>query len=349
MSLTPGFNLEEAKSLLAIIATLQGPTPPLPLPDIPSIWEIVFNSPVIGAFENKWQLWKRNDSSNNYAIIIRGTVTKAGSIAEDLLSVMIKAKGRFPIGKFVLPYQFSEDPDAGIHLGFTMGVWGLIFHESDGILYHLNKSVPAGSQIFLAGHSQGAAIVTLCRSFLYYSDILRDRSYSYKTYVFAQPKPGNDHYGNEFLRTVGKNGMTHRITKSLDWVPQVPFTIERASDINSPNPLTILQLWHLHLASLLSIVVQFFVRMRRKQKLKIHLKSLEALIKEQRLQVKEEMTDPLELPLLSSVYFSGCGPEIVLRGEAGGNPSDKQDFMWQHHAAMYWKLLEQESESMAID
>jgi hypothetical protein len=58
MGISSGFNPVEAKALLAIIANLKGPT--LPLPPLPAQWELVFDSPEIGAFANKWRLLSGN-------------------------------------------------------------------------------------------------------------------------------------------------------------------------------------------------------------------------------------------------------------------------------------------------
>src|SRR5262249_26021460 len=58
---------------------------------------------------------------------------------------------------------------------------------------------------------------------------------TYKTYVFAQPKPGNDHYAADFESRFSNGGLAFRVTNSLDWVPQVPFTLEFIGDINEPN------------------------------------------------------------------------------------------------------------------
>jgi hypothetical protein len=46
------FNLAEAKAMIAIAANLEGETPPLPLPGIPSEWgaKPVFDSPVMGEY-----------------------------------------------------------------------------------------------------------------------------------------------------------------------------------------------------------------------------------------------------------------------------------------------------------
>ena len=42
-------------------------------------------------------------------------------------------------------------------------------------------------------------MATLLQSyFAYPSDAPKENNYTYKTYVYAQPKPGNDHYASDF-------------------------------------------------------------------------------------------------------------------------------------------------------
>ncbi len=100
MTFVPGFNLQEAEPLLALLAQLEDGLniPPLPPLSPPADWTLEFDSQSIGPFDNRWQLWK--SPQGQYAVLIRGTVEKAGSIIDDLLSVMIPASSQigFQIG-----------------------------------------------------------------------------------------------------------------------------------------------------------------------------------------------------------------------------------------------------------
>ena len=85
MPFSPGFNLSEALDLVALSAIVEGgEAPPQPIG-----WNMIFDSPVIGQFTEKWQLWQ--NASGSYAIVLRGTVLDAGSILEDLLSFLVPA------------------------------------------------------------------------------------------------------------------------------------------------------------------------------------------------------------------------------------------------------------------
>jgi Lipase (class 3) len=204
-------------------------------PSQPPGWNKIFDSPDIGPFTEKWQLWQ--NASGSYAIVLRGTVLDAGSILEDLISFLVPAIGRVTVGPIQIDYSFAASSEASVHFGFALGTLLLLKDPKDGILVQLASRVPAGSQIYITGHSQGAAMATLLRSYLAYAfDAPTNKNYSYKTYVYAQPKPGNDHYAEDFENTFCNSGLAFRVTNSLDWVPQVPFTIESPHDINTPNP-----------------------------------------------------------------------------------------------------------------
>ncbi len=91
----------------------------------------MFDSPVLGAFDNKWQLW-RNATEKQYAVVIRGTVGEPRSVVEDLLAVMIPASGELHVGAGKLPYRLAADPKAAVHLGFALGMAALLFDKNSG-------------------------------------------------------------------------------------------------------------------------------------------------------------------------------------------------------------------------
>ncbi len=334
----PDFDLTEARNLIAFAAQLEGPTPPLAPPPIPANWSVVFTSPVMGVFDNKWQLWK-NSLANEYAVVIRGTVDEPGSVILDLMSVMIPASGTLPVGSVTLPYKLAEDPKAAVHLGFALGLGILLYDSTNGILAKLS-GLPPGSSIFIAGHSQGASIATLCRSFLRYSPILAAQNFSYKTYLYAQAKPGNDHYGWDFERVTSNTDSGYSVTNSQDWVPQVPLTIQMLNSLNQPNPLDFItsnvvfemlsksmEAMHGHIATeqIKKHVPQFAI--------------LEQVLKNQNFQAVGVAPAFAQIEIRPTLNFVVCGTPIILAGTPGTNPTDPKDFFWQHHAAMYYNLL----------
>src|SRR5215831_15556796 len=274
MPLTPGFNITEAESLIAMLSALEAiGQPPLPPPlkqptSPPPNWSIVYDSGSIGPFENRWQLAQySNQGTTNYAILVRGTIDAAGSIIDDLLSVMIPANGTFGIDvdgidlainyQFAAPDTMTKNPVAGVHLGFSLSSLIMMYDPDVGILWQLPKLVPQGSSVFIAGHSQGAAIATLMTSFLHYSSnwkffqraLRYDYANNYKTYVFAQPRPGNDIYGYDYESIASNAGMAFTVNNNQDWVAQVPLTFELPADVNTPNPLSALGLGEMVLVS----------------------------------------------------------------------------------------------------
>ncbi|MEZ4664007.1 MAG: hypothetical protein R2911_41260, partial [Caldilineaceae bacterium] len=317
-----GFSPTEAKTLLALIATTHCPTPPnQPIP-MPTEWTLLCNPDPVG-LSNKWQLWQNQAAVNQYAVLIRGTVPTKASIIEDLLVAMIQPA-------FEPLYCFATDPKAAVHLGFAIGALTLLYDPHNGILDRLSQAdIPPQSEIYVAGHSQGAAVATLCRSFLAHTPFLQEKQFAYKTYLFAQPKPGNDHYADEFNRLFSDSALAFTLTNTEDWVPQTPLTIEQFHDLNEPNPLD-----NLHQGfSLPRLMVN-------------ELEKLHALTTAHSLTKYANPINDLgtrladrHLPfphfsqlLVESQNYAGCGAPITLTGTPGPNPVNPKDGFWQHSA-----------------
>jgi hypothetical protein len=371
----PGFNKSEAEPLIALLSNLEGaPSPPFQQLALPIGWKILFDSQSVGPFNNRWQL--AQSPSGQYAVLIRGTVYQTGSIIDDLLSVLIKANGS--MGAF--DYQFAAAnattyfPGAGVHLGFALAALIMLYYPADlaGILWQLPLLVPQNSDVFIAGHSQGAAIATLCTSFLNYPANLQpivnnlglNYNYNYKTYVFAQPRPGNDAYGNDYDSIVGNNGMAFTVNNSQDWVPQVPLTFELLDDVNTPNPMSV---WtekdsfvHKTILKIVGHTVEGLRADMAVSQVAKHLPNIQALngiLNDSHVR-KALFGDQAPGPLASldassvlsllvpSLNFTACGSPYILTGVHGVNPCDankqpwERDFFWQHHLTMYYDLLQ---------
>lgn len=115
MPFAGGFNLAEGLDLLALCSIVEGSTE---LPQPPG-WTMMFDSPVIPPFTEKWQLWQ--NASGSYAIVVRGTVYDPGSILEDLLAFLAHAVGSVTVGPYRIDYKFAADPHASVNVGFTLG------------------------------------------------------------------------------------------------------------------------------------------------------------------------------------------------------------------------------------
>jgi hypothetical protein len=343
MAINPGFNNTEAESLISLLSHLEGaPPPPLTIPPLPVNWTLIYDSPVIGVFDNKWQLYKYSENQvTQYAVLIRGTVNEPGSIIDDLLAVMIPASGSITVDSVTLSYQLAADPLAGVPLGFALGALLLLYDPVSGILLKLIENVPIGSDVFVTGHSQGAAIATLLRSYLNYSDFQKVAGYNYKTYLFSQPKPGNDHYGNDFDLVASQSGLGFTLSNTQDWVPQVPFTFELPGDLNIPNPLSVLVMNHLSLDLIDGVLSRLkdHTSIAQLAKYQPQAKSLADALKGQNLKEVTSSATSWNIPILHTFNFMNCGAAYTLQGVAGSNPCDPGDYFWQHHAAMYYDLL----------
>ena len=248
MPFTPGFILAEAQTLLTLAGLSEDTVPNSPPPPPPTGWQMTFQSPPLGPFENLFQLWQNNDVPGQYAVAIRGTIEETGSIIEDLASLMIPASFQITVDQLTISFQFAAEPatgvkPAGVHLGFTVGALFLLLdpdHLGTSSILGQLAALPAGSEVYITGHSQGAAVAALVASYLHYPNYLTSAlpSLHHKTYVFAQPKPGNDQYSWDFEQAVASQGLGIRVTNPLDWVPQVPLTIQFLQDVNTPNPLS---------------------------------------------------------------------------------------------------------------
>ena len=165
-----------------------------------------------------------------YAVAVRGTIETAKSVIADLMVGMIKAESTLQIKEsgdvsgYTFNFKLAEQQYAGVHHGFAYSLGALINPNWEfSLIKHLKDAVENGAiDFYITGHSQGAAIATLLRSYLEYQPI--GTNISYKTYVFAQPKPGNDHLQCDFDQLFASPMLAFRLINSLDWVPQTPFT-----------------------------------------------------------------------------------------------------------------------------
>ena len=340
MAFVSGFDPKEALDLLALSGIAEKPeTQEVPNP--PNGWKCLFSSPVIGPFENLWQLWQQD--GGRFAVVLRGTVPRPGSVIEDLVSVMVAGQGTIAVGPESAMYQFAEGSTAGVHLGFAIGLLLLLRDTNDGILVRLKALVPSGSEVYITGHSQGAAMATLLRSYFHYPNPDRPEGYTHKTYVYAQPKPGNDHYAADFENHFSNSGLAFRVTNSLDWVRQVPFTIELPGDIDEPN---LLSAWFDKSLPLRALKIAFSTVAGGIGTLQGHVAEhvLDRMDPVARMlfargRPLSEVVGKLSLEILPSLNFVNTGSEIALIGTPCQGDECKDGF-FEHHAGTYYKLLQ---------
>jgi len=334
-----GFDRQEALDLLAMSAIIEnGAAPPIPNP--PPGWASRFLSPEIGPFKNRWQLWQQG-GTGPYAIAIRGTVAEAGSILEDMVSLMVQATGTLSVGSVTIPYSFAADPEAGVHLGFALATLLLLNDPDNGILAQLPRlGVAPGSSIFITGHSQGAAMATLLRSYLSHGPRAPEGNI-YKTYVFAQPKPGNNHYAEDFESRFCNAPWAFRITNSLDWVPEVPFTLQFVQDIDRPNPLSALASPSL----IVSLIDRALAQVRDfvEQHARARLQSTAVALAQTKVEAPAAapvlMAQAFQVPVMASLNFVNVATDLALMGTPCVG-EQCQDAFFEHHATTYYGLLQ---------
>jgi len=382
-NMSSGFNLTEATTLLSIaqqtyVNTPDNPPSPIkgipPVPNPPSNWEIDLDRTPTRTtlLDNFWQVWRNQDNPAQYVVAVRGTVDTSPSIFADLLLPIIKARIslKLPIDKNSIHLDFNLAQDeldsavvAGVHAGFTLSLL-LMLISTDKPLCLTLADFDQDAQVYITGHSQGASIALLMTSLVRHSKLF-STSVTYKTYVFAPAKPGNDHYAYDLDQIAGVAGYVYSIVNSQDWVPQVPLSLEGLNSVNTPNPLK-------KFSGQSNIEIPKIVADTGQVEENVHdagEKVLKKLIGEvqERLPTEKfvltaadlslsgdkselkgtaisEILDQLLGLLLPTLNYTKAGTLVPVFGTPGRNPDDNGqfDFFWQHHLGNYLKYLQKQ-------
>ena len=224
-----GFDAIEYREVLSINShhfdTLLGK---YTLPD--PISKMVYRSPEIG-MGNRWDYWK---TSNNVGIIsIRGTAPTKVSWLENFYAAMVPSTGEIRnTDSTVFKYKLAKDSKAYIHVGW---LFGLSFMAED-INKMMHDEYKNGVRNFIiVGHSQGGVLAMMLRSYLEYTADAFGGDVFIKTYASAPPKPGNLYYAYDF-EEITQGGWAFRVVNTADWVPQMPFTVQKIDELNHLNP-----------------------------------------------------------------------------------------------------------------
>ncbi len=232
--LKPGFNSEEYNNLLRINAAAQLDSNFLIKNRIPfPIGSFHYRSKLTG-LENRWEFW--TDKRGVGIICIRGTVPKMNSWIENFYAAMISANGEIEFNNKIFKYKLSEDSNAYIHAGWLLGLASMADDIVSKIKLYHKKGI---NDFIITGHSQGGALAILLRAYLYYLDTPLDYNIHFKTYASATPKVGNLNFSYNF-DYITRGGWAFRVINPLDWVPQIPFSIQKIKDVSEPNPFIML-------------------------------------------------------------------------------------------------------------
>ena len=130
---------------------------------IPKNYKRLYRSPEVG-LKNKFDFWLRDDSVGVFCL--RFTVG-GESWLENFYSGMIKSSGTLTINDSThFDYKFSNDQKALVHHGWAIGIAHLAPLITEKIREYSKKGI---KEYIFIGHSQGAALTFLMRSYLEYA------------------------------------------------------------------------------------------------------------------------------------------------------------------------------------
>ncbi|HOK38316.1 MAG: lipase family protein [Bacteroidales bacterium] len=232
-SLKSGFDCNEFLTALKIIAyQVDTPWTEVKIP-YPENFRLDYRSNETG-LKNRWDLWIKDSSLA--VISIRGTTASSVSWLENFYAAMVPAEGTIKISQNqTVHYKLSNDPNSTVHAGWLLG----FAHLNPDIENKIDSCINIGYRNFLIiGHSQGGAIASLLTA----SILIKQQQGNYpecifKTYCSAAPKPGNINFSREYAYLT-KNSFAFNIINAADWVPETPFSIQRTTDFNMPNPIS---------------------------------------------------------------------------------------------------------------
>lgn len=232
-NLQPGFNGTEYTDMLALNFQRFDSAVVNPQIKIPPKYRIMYRSADLG-MRNRWNMWYRND--DKVAVIsLRGTIGELPSWMENYYGAMIPATGSLQLNdSTVFDYQLAADSTAHVHVGWTVG----LAHMAPTIIEQIKIAYQKGIHSFIIiGHSQGGALATLTRSYLFYQTQkgILPADIEYKTYCSASPKVGNLYYAYDF-DFITRNGWGFTVLNAADWVPETLFSVQTVTDFNYLNP-----------------------------------------------------------------------------------------------------------------
>jgi hypothetical protein len=229
-----------------------------------------------------------------------------------------------------------------VHAGFAYGTVSLLFDKDFGVVQKLadlrsHGQLPAGSRLIVTGHSQGAAMAALTHALLYTSihdgqfrSTLADLTLT--SYMFAQPKPGNHQFGEDFALFATLRGESFVLNNSLDPVTRVPLTIEVPLDADADMDAHTRLSGGLQTLNALPSKVHAFLSSRASDRIAAFVHGDDETL------IDDTACVPLTGQARSSAVsldFVAVGLLIPLIGQGDAKSSD--DFL-QHHAVTYRNL-----------
>jgi hypothetical protein len=235
-ALKPGFDKSESLEMLKI-AGLSADTPWTEIKTpVPEHYRLTYRSAEVG-LKNRWDQWESTRQGDAVVVSIRGTAPNTTSWLANVYAAMSPAEGVLQLdAQLRFPYKLADNPAAAVHTGWLIGM-AYLAHD---IMPRLHEQYANGKRdLIVTGHSQGGAIAYLFTAYL--KNLQQDGGFPpdwrIKTYCGAAPKPGNLYFAYDYeQKTAG--GWAFNVLNPLDWVPEVPLTVQTTSDFNTVSPLT---------------------------------------------------------------------------------------------------------------
>ena len=312
-------------------------------------------------FDSAWTLWKKKQvpagGAPVYTLAFRGTVfSNKFSDYEDVLGAMVAARHGiyFPgsQGKQFLPLTFDTIPRAEVHEGFAYAVFSQLFDAEFGALPVIMRVIEPGSTLIFTGHSQGASVGTLAHAFFHYAGQenlcgIGDKKLTLRSHLFAQPKPGNSQFAQDFAEITGAGTTATIYTNTLDAVPKLPpshiFLADATEDMPAQQrPIKFLKAINNGWNGLRRVFSLWTENKLARQIAVMKRKEHDGIYRWKEL-IAASVAEP---PAANSQGYMPAGNMVPLRGHLNAlyyydNAHDEtDDEVIQHHATTYRRLLE---------
>lgn len=313
----------------------------------PNDFKFVYRSPVV-AFDNIWDLWVHNEKPVAM-IAVQGSIQTEASFLANLYAAMIPAKGEIQLDKdFNFKYKLAENPNAAVQVGWFIAMAYL----SQTIETKIDSCYKAGIKDFiLTGHSQGGGITYMLTAYL--ENLKLDKKLPqdirFKTYCSAGPKPGNLFFAYDYEKMT-EGGWAYNVVSTVDWVPDVPFSVQTVDDFTAVNPFTNAKAIIKKQKFPANLVLKRVYNKLSKPSKKAQ-KNYQKYLGDMVSRVVKKQLPNLEPPeYYQSNYYVRTGTTIVLYPDekyfALYNNDTTNPNIWQHHLPeQYLYLMENETNS----
>lgn len=309
------------------------------VPD-PQDFTFAYRSPVV-AFDNIWDLWIHKQKP--IALIsVQGSIPTDASFLANLYAAMIPAKGELQLDKdFLFNYKLADHPNAALHVGWLVAMAYL----SETVESKIDSLYQTGiTDFILTGHSQGGGITYMLTAYLQQlkSDGKLPQDIQFKTYCSAGPKPGNLFFAYDYEKMT-EGGWAYNIVNTVDWVPDVPFSIQTVNDFTAVNPFRNAKALIKKQKFPKNIALNHAYNQLSKPGLKAQKQYEKYLGKMISKGVTKQLPDFTPPEYVKSNYYVRTGNTIVLSPDEAyfnlfSNETDNKN-IWQHHLPVQYLFL----------